>query len=764
MLKNNQYVLKNGGNVFKSQSIFSYLESNNFYQLYMFLTTSGLTQTSPFNIYWSKPTTMSKFKYTSDVNELTINLGTTNESSWKKIYTFGNCDAVRFIGTGGYTGSNHYVRGDMQSFLNQFPNLEKFYITKGTFNTNLNYLNLPINLKFFYLDDTTVSGNINTWQNIKKLEELHLIGTPFTGNLNNLNLTNVKTLHLNVLNNLNCNLNTFFDNNTGMSYLDLNACALLSGNTTTLDVSNLTYINLGVTTSPNFTGSITNWTFNNNLTYFYLNYRYNTGDITNWDIGSTKITYFSISYYTYSINNNNIYGDMSNWVLPNTLYNFILYANSGITAIPTNFSNTNLGNIYISYCNGLISVSGCTFPQSLTDLKIIYNSALSDDINDLNINVNNMYLYNNSLKGNIDEYTIPSASTNLSLNNNKITGYFSGLTYNTKVSQLLLYNNLMSGNIVGSVFPQSLSTLNIANNPNLYIDFSAGVLNLSGISTVDFSNISGITGDLSNLIIPNTMSQLTISNSNFNCDLSKLNPYKVTYSLIVNAISNGKLYGDITNWLTGATYNSIYLYINGNPNLSGDTTNWKITGVTYFTCSDTALSGRLKHGNVYYLQTYNSLISSDIGADFNFSNRMYDVRMYNCNLYGSLSAVTLFNNFNNFDIHNNTGITGINELVDYAFINRKNFINSYTKIFNMTNIGDTVTGTTEVLGDIGTYVGNAWDLTEEQVNNLHAGTDYNGAGTNILWTSKEKIYWMKNARVSSTNNNRRYAVFYFYYT
>jgi len=138
--------------------------------------------------------------------------------------------------------------------------------------------------------------------------------------------------------------------------------------------------------------------------------------------------------------------------------------------------------------------------------------------------------------------------------------------------------------------------------------------------------------------------------------------------------------------------------------------------------------------------------------------------MYNCNLYGSLSAVTLYNNFNNFDIHSNSGITGINEFVNYAFINRKNFGISSTKTFNMTNLGDIITGTTETLGDVGTYVGNAWNLTEEQVNNLYAGTDYNGTGTNVLWTSKQKIYWMKNAKVSSTNNTLRYAVFYFYYT
>ena len=81
----------------------------------------------------------------------------------------------------------------------------------------------------------------------------------------------------------------------------------------------------------------------------------------------------------------------------------------------------------------------------------------------------------------------------------------------------------------------------------------------------------------------------------------------------------------------------------------------------------------------------------------------------------------------------------------------------------MNNIGDTVTGASETLGDLGTWGGSQWDLTEEQVNNLAAGTDYDGLGTNTPWNSKQKIYWMVNAQTSSTNPTKRYINYYITY-
>ena len=83
--------------------------------------------------------------------------------------------------------------------------------------------------------------------------------------------------------------------------------------------------------------------------------------------------------------------------------------------------------------------------------------------------------------------------------------------------------------------------------------------------------------------------------------------------------------------------------------------------------------------------------------------------------------------------------------------------------FRIKNIGDSVTGDTETLGNLGSYIqfsGTSenyfWNLTEFEVNNLANGLDYDGNGTNVPWDSKQKIYWIKNAGISSTNASKRY--------
>jgi hypothetical protein len=48
------------------------------------------------------------------------------------------------------------------------------------------------------------------------------------------------------------------------------------------------------------------------------------------------------------------------------------------------------------------------------------------------------------------------------------------------------------------------------------------------------------------------------------------------------------------------------------------------------------------------------------------------------------------------------------------------------------------------------------DLTEAYANNLAAGIDWDGLGSNIPWDSKQKIWWMKFAQVSSVISTYRY--------
>jgi hypothetical protein len=183
---------------------------------------------------------------------------------------------------------------------------------------------------------------------------------------------------------------------------------------------------------------------------------------------------------------------------------------------------------------------------------------------------------------------------------------------------------------------------------------------------------------------------------------------------------------------------------------------------------NTNLSGQLKMTNPYDLYASNTKISSNITTDFNFANRAFDIELNNCpNLTGNLSGVTLCNSQYIFYIYGCTGITGSNSFINYLFINRKNFTYNTLQI-NISGIGDSVTGGTKVLGDTGTFpVGTGgtgqWNLTESQVDYLVAGLDYTGIGTTAAWTQGQKVYWMENAKISSTNLNQRYITYYIGY-
>jgi hypothetical protein len=536
-------------------------------------------------------------------------------------------------------------------------------------------------------------------------------------------------------------------------------CNLFSGDSTNLNVEQLNFISLRVVSNPNFTGSITSWVFNTGLTYFYLYSRYLTGDITNWDISDTKIITFYL--YDYNQTNNKIIGDLSDWTFPSTLTNFSLNYLSGMTALPNSFSTaTSLNTLNIQYCNGITSISGITLPSSLRTYNVVYCNNLVSDINNINLinELQTIQFQGNKLYGDIESFVMPTGATILYLFNNiDITGNITGLTFNNVINNLQLYNTNIYGNIAGMSIPDSLRTLTL-NNTDLYIDFNSSVFHTNQLTTLYLYSISGITGSLSNFIIDNNMNYLYIYNTNINSDLSELDVSKLNYFYAYNC---GSIYGDLTNWITGTTrlYN---LSINSNSNLSGDTSNWNVNGITYLDIYDTNLSGTLKHDNVYEINARNTNISSNIETDFNFNSRAYRAYLYDTNITGNLSGVTLYSGINQFQVQNCSGLLGSNHFINYIFEYRKYFTRTSVG-FNISNIGDSVTGGTEALGDLGTYTqfsGSSeyyyWNLTENEVNNLVNGLDYTGTGTNIPWDSKQKIYWIKNAKISSTNLNKRY--------
>jgi hypothetical protein len=759
MLRNNNTILSNENKIFKSQAVDSYLSSVESYYMQWNMTLSGVTENNPFKYYVQQPNSLVKKIYTSDITDQTQLISPTSESSEKPIYVFGNLESVIQID---YKDGDYNKRGDLLGFISQFPNLESFEI-QSQFQYSISYASFPKNLKIFYITDQYITGDVNTFQNWDNLETLGLQQCDFTGDISILPSSNLTELILGSNTFLDGDIENIFNNYPLLNYLYITGVPIISGNIENINVSGLTYIYLSLYQNDNIYGDITHWTFHDDLTTIYLYLNENspsgiTADITNWDFSNTKCT--AITIQGHSSYSENITGNISNWVLPDTLTS-IRYTYTDITTIPSDLSNTSLNSIYVQICDELVSISGTTFPDTIRTIYFNNCDSLIDNINDWSFNTGTTSLSGRycALVGDINDYTIPENVSSLDFQySDGITGYLSGITFNDKIITLYLHGTSITGGFSNWTIPPTLRTMYLYNT-NLYLDFDDGLFYTSGLTNLRINSISGVTGDLSNFIIDDSLDYLYMYNSNVDCDLSNLVINLNLRYLII--YGNPNIYGDLTDWISSGdtSLNQIQLY--GNYNISGDTSNWNInnTSITYL--PNTSLSGRLKHNNVYQLYINDTNISSNIVEDFNFSNRCIYFKSYDSAIWGNLSGVTLYTGFYNFFVQNNSGITGSDDFIDYIFINKKNFTYTSPSI-NISNIGDTVTGT-EQLGDLGTYGGNENDLTEEQVNNLVDGTDYDGLGTNTPWTQAEKIYWMKNATVSSTNPAKRYVIFQFTY-
>ena len=796
MLKNGNAVIKNGNNITKSLVVNSYIETNDRVRYY--IETEGLSENNPLKIYVDDGDILDKKIFTTDIlyNQL-ISYNSYADVN-KNIYVFGNVDSVKKLRIY-YNYSNRPYRGDIKEFLNLFKNLQEFdmYIqtsyNTSLFDQDLTHYKLPINLKVLNFYDSVIRGNIEYIENFDNLETISFRNTKFSGSLNNVNFKNLKSF-------------TFYNNtellgdidviSSNPEYIYIYYPNKLTGNLTNLNISNSNYIYLDINSSSsanNIIGDISDWEFNTGLTYFYYNNTLSTNnqiysDLSNWDISNTQLSSFIFNSYSSTLYRSQIYGDLSQWKLPDTLNTFNLtYVD--VTDIPYDFSNTGLNNLIVNYTqitsinnvifpdkqistvnlsyNNIVSISGVTFPN-ISNFYLEYQQSMADDINDINFSgITNISMSYNRLHGNIHEFVIPDNTEYIYFQSNKnISGYISGITFNDNIRYLSLNDNMIYGSIVGMVLPYSLNNiLNLSNN-DIYIDFDEGEFNTNQLTTLYLNNISGITGDLSNFIIGDRLNRLdlhTIQDSY--TDLSKLNIGTGIRNLYIH---NTNFYGDLTNWLTGTTINiTNQLFLHTNPNISGDTSNWNITSQACYLYNSPQLTGRLKHNNVYDLRingtsTIPMNITSNIVEDFNLSNRMIYFYGQFGSLTGNLSGVTLNTSFYQFYVNDNPDIYGSNEFIDYIFINRNVFTSTtWSNIcyINISNIGDSVNGDLEELGDLGTYTGYEWNLSETQVNNLSNGLDYDGNGTNIEWNSKQKIYWFKNAQISSTNSGKRYITY-----
>lgn len=726
MLKND-YILKNDEYIFKSQAVDSYLSINTAGSVYIDAYISGLTEGTSINVFYKTPTATIK-RTCSNSGSAYFSFPATNETSYKSIYFCGDLDSITCIQPRTQCVDGKYT-GDFVGFINQFPNLTSINMgcREFDFNQDISYSEIPRNVTSFYLYDCGIAGDITTIKNIGNVKCWCLNQTRnLSGNFHDINFNgNLECTHLYYDTSLCVNIECLVNNNPNynFSYIYYTPSILCADN---VDVSNLKYIYWYLPFPATVKGEFDNWTFNSGLTHFYL-YTPICGDMTTWDISNTNITTFNVCGYNY---NQNVSGDMSAWVLPDTLTTFNLGYLGNVTSIPTDYSNTSLSYLNIYQLPKLSGdVTTFMFPTGTTISFSVYYTSLS---------------------GNLENFTrITTGATSLNLQNNCFTGNLSGITLSPNVNYVYFSNNYLTGKVNDLNFPTTLYYLYLHHNPDICLDLTTS-FDTKNISLLDLSYISGVTGNFSNLTVGNSLRTLSINGTNVP-DINDLNLNQICKLCFYNS----SLSEDITNKFTGTT-NVYCLCLGNNSYLSGDTTNWDVDNMSVFHVESTSLSGALKHACPLCLNVSSTKINSCINTDWDLTQRAACVTAYASCIRGDLSTIDLnYSTICYFRVYSNPYLSGSTGFANKVFDERKSFTKSNVNL-NWQLIADAVTGTTETLGSLGTYTGHQWDLTETEVNNLAAGLDYDGLGSNQCWDPKQKMYWVKYACVGSSSTTRRY--------
>jgi len=728
MLINNSRILKNGDRIFRAPVIDSYLTNNNLGSNGMYMAISGGTSIyNPINVYYITPTGVIKQSRTTDASNHYFGFPSTLETSNKPYYFTGNIDGVYRLQ---FNNNNSYrYRGNLVNFMNEFINLETFDMySESNFNQSLTNVKLPRKLKSLSLRDTSLSGNLTTVDDLSNLTYLRLFYGNYTGSISAIGFNDLLYLELQNLGSITGDVAVLKNANPNLYHWYLWNNNQMTGNVTNMDVSSIKYMQWYAANNTGIIGSVSGWTFNTGLTSMYIYMRNFGGDLTNWDISDTLLTTIQIQNSNW--NQNYLGGDLSAWALPATLQVLYFYGASGLTSQPQDYSGCpNLVQVYFNYCYGL-----------------------ADNINDINFgNMRGSIIYSyTSMYGNLELFTPPTGVTSLQLRNGDFTGNLSGITFHSGLTQIYLDGNNLNGSVGDMTLSNNLTALHLGENQNVYLDLDATPINTNKLNYLYLNTISGITGDWSNLVIPISMYSLILYSTPIYSDISKLSISKIT-QLQAN---NCSLVSDVTNWFTGTT-NTTTLIAYNNANLSANTTNWNVNNISTFQMYGTKLYGALKHNNIYQMYISSTDISSNIETDLNFSNNLYWFDGNNTDMVGNLSGVTLKNSFYYFSVMGNPTIYGTNEFIDYLFTNRVLWTRAGSYAY-FSSIGDTASGATESSGSTGTWSGSIWNLTEAYVNNLAAGLDWDGNGSNTPWNPKQKVWWQKNAQISSTNTTKRY--------
>jgi hypothetical protein len=469
-----------------------------------------------------------------------------------------------------------------------------------------------------------------------------------------------------------------------------------------------------------------------------------------------------------SYNNYTVTGTGSQYT---TTYSYThSYSNSGIYKVRLIYDNTNnviglgLSNVYS------ISKNYKRFPnlKNLTYTNTYYQLKNKEYI-DL-YNLKRIYLY----------------QVNVLVDYDSIPNDIEYLTYTREY-----YSDIKQSCNITSKFSKlkNLKILNLTNHTLINLDASVLSGN-TGMTTLSFSQTSSkIFGDIS-WVKYNRITSLntTFSNVSYNLNNFIFSPKIQTLILSKNAVwniydclssfdltySSNVLYAYELNMLSGSTedVNSItgttfnfYMFSIFTKYLYGDITNlnriksnfrWEIHCENLYGDISTLNQSHIKPSSVF------SLCNGTFYGDCSFLSGITASTIYMYSIQKddiqSLTNVEQIVNNNNRTLlwlyDNNFTTAQLNSIINMVFSKRTDYNTASKTLYIYSNSG-TPTGTYQQ-PDLGTYTGNINNLTETQINNLVAGTDYTGIGTNITWSELEKCWVLVNLDISSTNSTARY--------
>jgi len=737
----NEKILKNGDKIVKGVHLEAYLTYNpGLSTTYLTYGFDGVSEEEPLYtlLYDSQGYTYTE--ETIDSAGKQIFYTNTNTSLTKYFLTYGNTEALTYL----YSNTNGVIGGDLKGFINHHTNLNELDINATNMSVNFDNFTWPKGMKkiSFYLCPN-ISGEWDTMSNTDEVTRLDIARTPFSGPIHQ------------------------FENLNFLSYDGWSAYdAIIDDASLWTFMPNLTYFYMRY--QDNVTGNISGWTFNENFNYFRTDEMSGVeGDITNWDFSNCgDFSLFILSFSTHY----KVTGSLAGWTFPDNSFGSMQLRYMGITSFGIDMSNTTCTSFNItSLPYATNDMSDLIFPDVTTSVYMYNTPLVGGDVTDIYLppSMTTYQVQITSVYGDVFAWDIPTGITTFNFSSHDITGDVSGLTLWEGLRSYTLGNNDGITGDLNLTIPASFNgQFSFSQCSNVVLDLTS-TFDFSGATNVNFQIISGVTGDFSNMIL-DSCTYLQLSSIGY--VIPDFGDLSLNWDILstVSIASNYTNTSDITSWFpSGTSCNIKSLYANGWDGLTGDITDWEIG--TFGTSTDYSQLN-LQQTKIYgdignwgsplprYVLISETDISGDIGQMDFATNKTEYAYIQDTGLSGNLSGVTLDYRIRYFYADNSTGVTGTDEFVDYIWAARKSWIATFR--INISNIADTITGTYQ-LGDLGTYGGHEWDLTEAEINNLVLGNDYDGGGSNTPWTKNEKRYYLTNAKESEFSTTDKYKVYEF---